>query len=70
MLLPKHTVADPEIDPGVVGIVVTATASVDDVVVPQELVAETVTLPEVELAVVLIELVEEVPVQPEGKVQL
>jgi hypothetical protein len=70
LLLPEHTVAEPEIDPGVVGTVTTETKRLEEVVVPHEFVAETNILPDVELAVALIEFVVEVPVQPDGKVQL
>jgi hypothetical protein len=54
----------------VVGIVLTVTASMLAALVPHPLVAVTVILPDVELAVALILLVVLVPVQPPGKVHV
>lgn len=55
---------------GVTGAVLTVTGKVRRVLVPQLLVAETEMLPPVLLAVIFIELVMELPAQPDGKVQL
>lgn len=67
---PEHTVMLPEMLPGVAGKGVTVTARVCAVELPQLLFAVTVTFPLVELAVALIELVVEVPLQPPGKIQV
>ena len=60
----------PLIAPGVAGMVFTTIAcdAADDV--PHALLAVTVTLPEVALAVAVIELVVDVPVQPLGNVHV
>jgi hypothetical protein len=63
-------VAVPEIVPGVAGIVFTVIAKLAAEEFPQALFAVTVMFPLVELAVVFIELVVEVPLQPPGNVQV
>ena len=63
-------VDEPEIEPGVAGLVFTVMANVCADDEPQALFAITVMLPAVEEAVVLIELVVDVPVQPLGMVQV
>lgn len=60
----------PEIAVGVAGIDVTVTDNVCPMEEPQELSAVTVMFPLVALAVVLIELVTELPVHPEGNVHV
>jgi hypothetical protein len=69
-IVPLQMVAVPEIVPGVAGIVFTITANVCAGELPQVLFAVTVIFPLVELVVVLIEFVVEVPVHPPGKVQV
>ena len=54
----------------IVGEIVVVTANVRATLVPQELVAVTEIVPLNKPAVAFIELVVEVPVQPEGSVQL
>ena len=68
--LPEQTVALPVMDPGVVGtpVIVTANACAADV--PHALVAVTEILPPVALAVVVIDVVVDVPVQPPGNVHV
>ena len=56
--------------PGVAGILITVTLNVRGEEEPQELFAVTVILPLVELAVVTMEFVVEVPVHPTGNVQV
>ena len=68
--VPAQTVVLPEIVPGAAGIEFTVTASVCGELFPQELLAVTVIFPEVALAVIEILLVVDVPVQPEGNVQV
>jgi len=70
LLLPEQMVDEPEIEPGVEGLVFTVMANVCADDEPQALFAVTVMLPAVEEAVVLIELVADVPVQPLGRVQV
>ena len=60
----------PEILPGVEGTVFTVAANVDAALLPQAFAAVTVMFPLVALAVVLMELVVEEPLQPEGNVQV
>ncbi len=67
-LVPEQTVVPPEIDPPTDEFIVTA--NVVAVLVPQASVAVTDTEPEDEPAVAEIELVVELPDQPEGNVQL
>ena len=61
---------EPVIVPGVAGADETLTAKVCAVVLPQLLLAVTETLPLVEEGVAVIELVDELPVHPLGKVQV
>ena len=68
--LPEQMVVVPVIAPGVAGAVFTTMACVDAAEVPHALFAVTVMLPDVVLAVVEIELVVEVPVQPLGNVHV
>ncbi len=56
--------------PGVAGILITVTLNVRGEEEPQELFAVTVILTLVELAVVTMEFVVEVPVHPTGNVQV
>jgi hypothetical protein len=67
---PGQIVAGPEIVPGVAGIELTVTANVCAGEAPHTLSAVTVMFPLVALAVVVIEFVVEVPLQPEGIVQV
>ena len=62
--------AVPLIAPGVAGTVFTTIACDEAAEVPHPLLAVTVTLPAVELAVAVIELVVDVPVQPLGKIHV
>ena len=62
--------ASPLIGPGCAGVLFTVTANVCAGDEPQILLAVTETFPLVILAVVLIELVVEVPVHPEGSVHV
>lgn len=66
--LPEQTRALPLMLPGIVGTVLTVTANDCAADEPQELLAETVTFPLVLLAVAVIEVVVELPVQPVGNV--
>ena len=66
--VPEQTVVPPEIDPPTDEFIVTA--NVVAVLVPQASVAVTDREPDVELVVAEIELVVELPDQPEGNVQL
>jgi hypothetical protein len=70
LLLPEQTVVDPEMVPGVDGILFTVIAKVCAELEPQELFATTVILPLVELAVAVILVDELVPIQPEGNVHV
>ena len=70
MELPEQIVVVPLIAPGVAGVAFTTIAWEDAADVPHELVAVTVTLPLVELAAAVIELVVDVPVQPLGNVHV
>lgn len=67
---PWQTVVAPDIDPGCAGTAVTDTLSVLAVLVPQELPAVTETVPLVALAVDVMEVEVEVPVQPDGNVHV
>ena len=70
-VVPEQIVVAPVIALGADGAeLTTVTTLVEEVLVPQEFVAVTDTFPLVALAVVEIEFVVDVPVQPEGKVQL
>jgi hypothetical protein len=60
----------PLIVPGTAGMLVTVTFNVCGTDEPQVLFAVTVTFPLVALALVLMEFVAEVPVQPPGKVHV
>jgi hypothetical protein len=70
LLLPSQIEFEPEIVPSVAGIVFTVIAKFCADEDPHALFAVTVILPLVEDAVVLIEFVEEVPVQPLDIVQV
>jgi hypothetical protein len=70
LLLPEQIVAGPEIVAGVAGVEFTVTVNVCADEVPQEFVAVTVMFPLVAFAVVVIEFVVELPLQPEGVVQV
>ena len=70
MVEPSQTLALPLIVPGWAGTVVTVTPSVRSLLVPQELLAVTVMSPPVASAVALIDVVVELPVHPDGKVQV
>ena len=70
LLLPEQTVELPVIVPGCDGTGVTVTASVRGVEPPQELFAVTEIFPLVALAVALMEVVVELPDQPEGNTQV
>ena len=70
LLLPEQIVVDPKMIPGVAGGVFTVTAKVCAEEDPQELFAMTEIVPLEASAVVEIELVVEVPLQPPGKVQV
>ena len=59
-----------EVDELLTDIVPAVTARVLGVLLPQELLAVTVMLPEVVLEVTLMEFVVDEPVQPEGNVQV
>ena len=64
-------VDEPEIELGAEGVPLTMfTTNVWVAELPQALLAITVMLPEVELAVALMLVVVDVPVQPDGKVQV
>ena len=65
-----QTVLLPLIVPGVAGNGTTVTASVCAIEFPQALLAVTVMLPLVALEVVLMEVVVELPVHPEGNTQV
>ena len=67
---PSQTLALPLIDPGWEGVVVTDTVSVRSSPAPQRLSAVTVMSPPVASAVALIDVVVELPVHPDGKVQV
>ena len=69
-MLPEHIGVNPEIVPGVAGVVFTVIANICDELLPQVLFAVTVIFPLVVDAVVLMELVVEVPVHPPGNVQV
>ena len=69
--LPEQIVVLPVIAPGCVGAdVVTVTDRVWALLEPQELFAMTCMFPDVAPGITTIELVVEVPVQPEGNVQV
>lgn len=65
-----HTRALPLITPGVLGVLVTVTASVRAAEDPQKLLATTVMLPLVALATVEMEVDVEVPVHAPGNVHV
>lgn len=65
-----QTLVSPEIIPGFSGRVITLIPNVVSADVPQLLLALTVIFPPVIPATALIELVAELPVQPEGKVHV
>jgi hypothetical protein len=65
-----HTDALPVIVPGVAGMLIEVTSSVCGADEPQALFAVTVIVPLRELAVVVMFLVAEVPVQPPGSVHV
>ena len=67
--LPEQAVVLPVMAPGCVGspTVTATTCAADD---PQEVLAVTEMFPPVDVAVALMEAVVEVPVQPEGNVQV
>ena len=69
-MLPEHIDVNPEIVPGVDGVAFTVIDNVCSVDEPQALFAITVIFPLVDDAVVLMELVVEVPVHPPGNVQV
>ena len=68
--VPEQMVTVPLIAPGVAGIEFTVMASDEAALVPHPFVADTVMLPLVVLAVVLMLLVVDVPVHPPGNVQV
>ena len=70
LVLPSQTDAEPLMLPGVAGMVLTVTLWVSTADEPQALLAITVIFPVVDPAVVVIDVVVEVPDQPEGKVQV
>ena len=71
-LVPAHTVVDGEAATETVGVVavVTVTGNVLGVPLPQLLIATTLIVPLVDPTVVVIELVVDVPVQPDGNVHV
>ena len=69
-VVPEQMLALPLMVPGVAGVLVAVTANVCAEDVPQELLAATVMLPLVALAVVVIVDVVDAPVQPLGNVQV
>ena len=66
---PEQIVVVPLIEPGVAGMVITDTGCAEADEVPHVFTAVTEMVPLVVLAVMLIELVVEFPVQPSGNVQ-
>ena len=68
--LPEQIVVVPLIAPGVAGVAFTTIACDEADEVPQALLAVTVMFPEVVLAIAVIELVVDVPVQPLGNVHV
>lgn len=68
--VPEQIIVVPEIDPGVAGIVLTVIAKLAAEELPQLLFAVTVIFPLVELAVVRMLLVVEVPLHPDGNVHV
>lgn len=68
--LPKQTAVFPVIAPGVDGIVFIVRAKFLGALVPQALLAVTVILPPVAFAVVVILFVVDVPLHPNGNVQV
>ena len=64
--LPEQMLAVPLIAPGIAGMVFTTIACDEADDAPHALLAVTVTLPAVELAIAVIELVVDAPVQPLG----
>jgi hypothetical protein len=70
LVLFVHTEALPVIEPGCAGIDEVVTTKTCAMELPQVLFATTLILPPVAPAVVVIELVLEVPVHPEGKVHV
>jgi len=67
---PSQTSVSPLIDPGRAGIAVTETSNVRAVLAPHELFALTEISPLLAPTVVFIDVVVELPVQPEGSVQV
>ena len=70
MDVPWQTVAKPDIVPGWAGAVITDTIRVLAVLVPQVFVAVTDIVPPVVPAVAVIDVVLELPVHPDGNVQV
>ena len=69
--LPEQIVVVPLMEPGVAGVAVSTVMACEEAAdVPHPLLAVTVTLPAVELAIAVIELVVDVPVQPLGNVHV
>ena len=68
--VPEHIVADPVMAPGWAGVLFTVTDIICAKDEQEPLFAVTETFPLVVLAVALIELVVDVPVQPAGNVQV
>ena len=69
-MAPSHTLVEPVIVPGWAGVVDTVVVRVRAILVPQKLVAVTEIVPPVDPTVVLIDVVVEVPLHPEGRVQV
>ena len=69
-VLPEQTVAAPVIAPGMAGMLFTVTANVCAADDPQLALATTEISPPAALAVAVMDMVVEVPVQPEGNVQV
>ena len=66
--LPEQIVVVPLMEPGVAGVAVSTVMACEEAADVHPLLAVTVTLPAVELAIAVIELVVDVPVQPVGNV--
>jgi hypothetical protein len=67
---PWHTAELPDIEPGCAGVEATVTLNIRAVLIAQTLFAETEILPPEAPAVVVIEVVVELPVHPEGRVHI